>query len=127
MTDSPTRVNHHIWGTSRYLYVGKQEALPIVFGKAGGESSLHWHRHKSNCFIVCSGIVDIDRIEHGAPISTVRLTAGGTLSVPAGIKHRMRFITDAELYEFYRALPGQQIDLADIVRVEPGKPPGFRP
>lgn len=113
-------VRRHSWGESQHLYIGEQESLAIARGREGGASSLHTHTRKHNGFLVISGVVEIWS-QHGL---RSHLRAGGSYWSPAGEIHRLVFLQDAELYELYRALEGEIIDLADIDRIEPDWKPG---
>jgi len=120
--DCLTQIHRHHWGVSQHLYVGRDESLAIAQGKAGGASSLHTHQGKGNGFFVVQGIVEIWS-QHGL---RAQMEPKGGYWSPAGEIHRMVFITDALLYEFYRGHNGRPIDLEDIQRFDVGWRPGER-
>lgn len=117
-----TRINRHMWGVSRHLYVGDTSSLAVAQGKAGGASSLHLHESKHNGFVVIEGIVEI----WGDTSLICHLRPHEACVVPAGTLHRMVFMTDAVLHELYQAIRNQTINLKDIIRSKPGWKPGER-
>ena len=122
--DAPKGRNLHHWGWSEYLYCTDSAALAYAEGKTGGASSLHYHAHKHNTFLVLSGLVEIEVAPgHGAPDFVYVLRAGESCNMVAGQHHRMVFAADSTLLELYAALPGQKIDLGDITRLDAGRSP----
>ena len=112
-SDRGPSTRRHSWGWSFRLHSGRSEELWVARGRAGGASSCHYHEQKSNLFMAVSGEVEI-------------WTAGQVLFcqrdhpviMPAYRPHRMFFASDAELYEFYIADPGELLDPDDIVRLD---------
>lgn len=103
----------HSWGWSFRLHTGRSEELWIARGRAGGASSCHYHEQKSNLFMVTAGEVEIWTAGQVVPCQKDR-----PVIMPAYRPHRMFFKTDAELYEFYIADPGELLDPEDIVRLD---------
>ena len=121
----------HRWGWSQYVHVDEQTALARAWGKAGGASSLHFHRGKHNAFLVLTGKVEIVGPDGSPPLvlgpcglHTVR---HGCATVEAGVVHRMVFLEDSMLHELYQAVPYGVIDLDDITRLDDGWEPGRKP
>jgi len=123
--DSPTLQNKHTWGTSRHLVVTEQFDVAHAIGTARGASSLHVHHSKHNVFLVLTGTVEILGADNEV---LTRINPHESYTAPAGVPHRMAFVTDATLYEFYYPVDdnGGTIDLADIQRLDPGWEPGER-
>ncbi len=48
MQDNQFQQNQKLWGISQHLFVGANTDLAIAYGKAGGASSLHYHKYKHN-------------------------------------------------------------------------------
>lgn len=120
--DSPNQWNEKGWGKSIHLHIGFNTDLAFAKGLAGGASSLHIHHQKHNTFVVDDGVLEI--WGHGLTL-IAHLEAGQSYAVSAGVEHRMVFLTDARVYEFYHAL-ANGLSLDDIKRIEPGWKPGER-
>jgi len=120
--DSATLQNKHTWGTSRHIVVTEKFDLAIAHGHAGGASSMHTHQRKHNTFLVLTGEVEIVGAD-GDSLAVLRPHESYTAKV--GVPHRMVFITDATLYEFYYPVDdnGGTIDLGDIQRLDRGWKP----
>lgn len=122
--DNPTLHNKHSWGSSRHLVVTDQFDLAVASGHAGGASSLHVHHGKHNVFLIRIGTVEITGAEDEL---LARLDPQQAYTVPAGLPHRMQFVTDAVLYEFYYPVEDNGgIDLDDIQRFDAGWEPGAK-
>lgn len=76
------------WGNEEVLYNGPAGyCMKILTMLPGFQSSLHYHRVKSETFLVISGECDF---EYDQQMS--RMIRGDSLDVPAGIPHRFRAI-----------------------------------
>ncbi len=125
--DNPTKANTHPWGTSKHLVVTERFDVAYAEGKAGGASSMHVHDHKHNVFVCLTGIVEIRGVDEAV---LAELRPRESYTAPAGLYHRMVFVTDATLYEFYCPVDdngGGTIDLADIHRIDGGWTPDSHP
>jgi len=122
-SEKKTDWHRHQWGVSTFLYVGAHSSLAIACGKANGASSLHFHAEKHNAFLVQEGIIEI---WGKGQIFLARVGPQEAYVSPAGEVHRMVFLTDATLYEFYRTKDGQILRLDDIARIEDGWVPGAK-
>jgi mannose-6-phosphate isomerase-like protein (cupin superfamily) len=111
-------IRHH-WGESVLLFQDDRSALYLAHGKKGGASSTHYHRRKSNTFILVSGEVQITSGESDDR-HAVSLVEGQSYTIPSGLKHRMTFGQNSTLYEFYHADPITILDPRDIVRLDEG-------
>lgn len=123
-TDNQFQQNPKLWGVSQHLFVGANTDLAIAYGKAGGASSLHYHKYKHNTFVVLSGEVSI----RGRMGRLARLGPQDSYTVPALVSHQMVFNEDTILHELYQAVDGHPIELGDIIRLEDGwGPPCNKP
>jgi len=94
------------WGvTDRYagkvLHINKGEAL-----------SLQYHERKDEYLYVVKGAVDMELGGADGELTKHRLTAGDTLHITSGTRHRMTSIEDADIFEV--STP----ELDDVVRLE---------
>jgi len=91
--------------TDRYagkiLHVNKGEAL-----------SLQYHERKDEYQYVIKGAVDIEIGGPDGALTTRRMTAGDTLHITPGTRHRLTAVEDADIFE----VSTPEID--DVVRIE---------
>jgi len=91
--------------TDRYagkiLHVNKGEAL-----------SLQYHERKDEYQYVMRGTVDIELGDGGGVLATHRMSAGDTLHIAPGTRHRLTAIEDTDIFE----VSTPEID--DVVRLE---------
>lgn len=110
----------HLWGESRTVYRDKQVWVVELWGKAGGESSTHYHQHMHNHFFVVTGNL---HVKEGSKLTTILPSGTSSMIRSAGVMHRLIFTKDTHAYETYYALPGHEIDEQDIIRLAEGKEP----
>ncbi len=91
--------------TDRYL--GK--VLHIERGEA---LSLQYHEHKDEYLYVVSGGVEIELGDGDGPLDRRRMSAGDTLHIMPGTRHRLTAIEDTDIYEV--STP----EVEDVVRLE---------
>ena len=94
------------WGvTDRYagkvLHINKGQAL-----------SLQSHERKDEFQYVVSGAVDIELGDGDGALTSYRLTAGDTLHITPGTRHRLTALEDTDIFEV--STP----ELDDVVRLE---------
>lgn len=115
----------HLWGESWTIYRDKSVWVVGFRGKKGGESSTHYHcRMLQGTFVTYGRLLlagdggdeDIDLWPGCAHFLRCTTTP-----------HRLVFAEDTEGIETYYALPGHEIDPADIVRLSPAKAPDAVP
>lgn len=110
------------WGRVAHAPVSPCCIISYLETKAGGFSSIHLHRSKSNLFIVITGIIRVRCF--GVNESEIILEAGDTAAINAGIYHCFEVIESGLVVEVYcPKVVGTSIDLNDIVRLNQG---GFR-
>lgn len=109
------------WGQTRALHLSETLEVIECEIKAGGFSSHHLHKNKSNEFQVVSGrlTVFVDDCPGGR---YVELTPGGksTCVVRAGIRHGFEAKEPTVLIEHYFAEDGVKCDPEDIERFTAG-------
>jgi mannose-6-phosphate isomerase-like protein (cupin superfamily) len=91
--------------TDRYLgkvlHVNKGEAL-----------SLQYHERKDEYQYVIKGVVDMELGGPDGTLATHRMSAGDTLHLPPGTRHRLTAVEDTDIFE----VSTPEID--DVVRLE---------
>lgn len=112
-----------LWGRTRRLLILPDCQLDEIEGKAGGASSLHRHKEKHNAFLVLAGGLDLFVSYGDTEAILKRLTTRDAFTVPAGLKHRMVFLTDCRALEIYTPAGLGPVDPEDIVRFDEGRAP----
>lgn len=110
--------HNHAWGESWDIYRDKSVWVVGFRGRKGGGSSMHYHETMQHTLSVTRGAM-IVRL-HG---NFYRATPGCLTILRREEAHRLEFEEDTEGIETYYALPGHEIDPADIVRLSPAKAP----
>lgn len=91
--------------TDRYLgkvlHVNKGEAL-----------SLQYHERKDEYHYVVKGVVDMELGGPDGTLATHRMSAGDTLHLPPGTRHRLTAVEDTDIFE----VSTPEID--DVVRLD---------
>lgn len=91
--------------TDRYLgkilHVNKGEAL-----------SLQYHQRKDECQYVMRGAVDIELGGDDGRLTTRRMSAGDTLHITPGTRHRLTAVEDTDIFEVSTA------EIDDVIRLE---------
>jgi mannose-6-phosphate isomerase-like protein (cupin superfamily) len=102
-----------IWGETNEFFSTANVSVHALTIKAGGYSSAHEHRAKSNLFYVVSGRIRII-IERGAGFDITTLKAGDSTTVEAGVYHRFFALENSEVIEIYEtSLKGPDISRKD--------------
>ncbi len=109
---APQRRVDKPWGHEIWFAVTEQYAGKIIHIDAGEELSLQYHREKDEAIYVLSGelVLTLDGEDGG--LASHRLLPGQCQRVAAGMRHRMRAVSDTELCE----VSTPQLD--DVVRLE---------
>lgn len=112
----------HKWGTSRVIH--QEKRLIVVRATAfeeGGRSSIHYHRDHDNGITVLDGVVEVQQFDlAGEEAATRQLVPGQSMTIAAMTYHRLRFVGEAEIMEWYTCFHGDAT-LADIVRMDEGQ------
>lgn len=113
------------WGRSYPLFLAHDLELVKIEVEYGGFSSIHCHFHKSNMFIVTSGVLQVctykTPVEHDyEKIKFLHCYDDAFLILPE-IYHSFRALEYTEAYEIYRPYrEGVIVDPNDIKRVTQG-------
>ncbi len=125
MKTAQVAVEAKVWGETRNTFRDKTHEVWHASITAGGFSSVHYHKHKTNHFYVASGTLLVRVYPDGpqAPGRAFLLGAGASITVEPGVWHRFEAVSAVELVETYWA--GLE-DGYDIVRHDDGgvKKPG---
>ena len=116
---APLEVGPREWGREILIahtdaYIGK-----ILLMKAGTAGGLQYHRRKIETFFLDEGQAFVDYDVDGK-LTTLSMSPGMIVHVPAGAPHRVRAITDCKFFEVSTPV------FEDRVRVEGeyGEPEG---
>lgn len=88
-------------------YVGK-----VLFIREGHRLSLQHHAVKHETIRVARGLLELTRDDGQGGLRVELLQVGESTEIPPGTRHRMRAITDLEIFEVSTA------ELDDVVRHE---------
>ncbi len=100
------------WGTYTVLEEGPGFKIKRIVVKAGASLSLQMHHHRSEHWIVVSGVAEVVNGEQ-----TVRLEANQSTYIPAGHRHRLANTTDDDL-ALIEVQCGPYLGEDDIVRFD---------
>ncbi|QKE85096.1 cupin domain-containing protein [Arthrobacter sp. NEB 688] len=91
-------------------YVGK-----LLTVRAEHALSLQFHRFKDETIHVVSGRATLEHYAEDTRSATRSLSPGDTVHLPAGVRHRVRAVTDVLLVEASTCAPGWA---DDVVRLD---------
>jgi len=91
--------------TERYL--GK-----ILHVRQGEALSLQYHERKDECLLVVRGCIDVELGGSDGELTARRMSAGDTLHLTPGTRHRLTAVEDSDIFE----VSTPEID--DVVRLE---------
>ena len=104
-------MNRKVWGDTEIIFNNETTTVHRASIKKGGQSSRHYHEHKSNLFYVESGFINIT-IWDGSGKRDVFLRRGEKLVVKPNVWHKFTAIEESIILEIYTVT----IDTEDIVR-----------
>mgnify|MGYP001235311195 FL=1 len=104
-------MNRKVWGSTELIFSNETTTVHRAFINKNGQSSRHYHKHKSNLFYVESGFISVTVWDDSGK-REVFLREGEKLSIQPNIWHRFKAIEDSIILEIYAVT----IDLEDIVR-----------
>jgi mannose-6-phosphate isomerase-like protein (cupin superfamily) len=111
------RVDDKPWGKCFHLLETPDEQIDLCEIVQGGFSSIHFHAHKENLFVVTAGELDIliyNDVNY--LIDSYRLKVGNDWLIPAGMRHQFRAIKPTRLVEVYHRAGAEPVTLEDIHR-----------
>src|SRR5437762_13147732 len=91
--------------TDRYL--GK-----VLHLNKGESLSLQYHERKDECQYVINGAVDMEVGGAEDTLTTHRMSAGDTVHLTAGTRHRLTAVEDTDIFEVSTA------EIDDVIRLE---------
>ena len=100
------------WGTYTVLEEGPGFKIKRIVVKAGASLSLQMHHHRSEHWIVVSGVAEVVNGDN-----SVRLEANQSTYIPAGHRHRLANATDTDL-ALIEVQCGPYLGEDDIVRFD---------
>ncbi len=106
------RTAHRPWGTYTVLEEGSRFKIKRIVVKPGASLSLQMHHHRSEHWIVVSGMANVVNGEHAMVVNTNESTY-----IPAGHKHRLENpgVIDLVMIEVQ---VGEYLGEDDIVRFQ---------
>lgn len=107
------------WGVTRCIFTDKHCELHHATSVRKGYCSKHKHVTKPNMFYVLQGTLEVETFAKKSATSPVRtdtVLRGQSLTIPAGVWHRFRALTEVDMIEFYWS----ELDREDIVRADEG-------
>lgn len=108
------------WGEWQRVFCDGLVELRILRIRAGGFSSPHFHREKSNVFCVADGRLKLVMwVQEERSVEWLCAPEGQPPAVPAGVMHQFHALTDATVYELSVAEPGSTMDPDEIERHGP--------
>lgn len=106
-----------VWGETVEIYRTENVSVHALTIRAGGYSSRHSHRSKSNYFYVIDGAVTVRtwRGDHAALVDEITLRAGQSTMVRPGLLHQFDALEASRMIEIYFVgLEGPDIDRLDV-------------
>lgn len=103
---------HKSWGYEQLIFNGPYCVKLLVYTKRGIASSLHYHEKKQETFVFSSGEFWVEIGDQPAQ----RVGQGNFITLPAGVKHRVRCILPGVIVEC-----STFDDPADCVRLVPSE------
>ena len=100
------------WGYELRWAITDRYAAKVLHVNKGEALSLQYHERKDEYQYVIKGSIDIEVGGPGEDLSTRRMTAGDTLHIAPGTRHRLTAVEDSDIFE----VSTPEID--DVVRLE---------
>ena len=102
MTSSEIKHVPKGWGYENWICNTEEYCGKLLFFEQGKECSWHYHKLKDETFYLQSGMLnltygDTDDIVNA---KTITLSEGDKFHIYRGLRHKMKAITDVELFEF---------------------------
>jgi len=100
------------WGYELRWAITDRYAAKVLHINKGEALSLQYHERKDEYQYVIKGTIDIEVGRPGGDLSSRRMTAGDTLHIAPGTRHRLTAVEDSDIFE----VSTPEID--DVVRLE---------
>ena len=90
------------WGHEKWIVNNEKYCGKLLFIKKGKQTSWHYHKVKDEVMFVQGGKVKIlySTKDDISKAKEVTLTKGQAFHIPTGLIHRIRALSDTELFEF---------------------------
>src|SRR5437660_12069259 len=100
------------WGYELRWAITDRYAAKVLHINKGEALSLQYHERKDEYQYVVRGTVEIELGEHDGALTRYRMSAGETLHIRPGTRHRLTAIEDTDIFE----VSTPEVD--DVVRLE---------
>ena len=100
------------WGYELRWAITDRYAGKVLHVNKGEALSLQYHEFKDEYQYVVSGAIDMEVGDTDGPLITRRMSAGDTLHITPGTRHRLTAVEDTDIFEV--STP----ELDDVVRLE---------
>ena len=100
------------WGYELRWAITDRYAAKVLHINKGEALSLQYQERKDEYQYVIKGTIDIEVGRPGGDLSSRRMTAGDTLHIAPGTRHRLTAVEDSDIFE----VSTPEID--DVVRLE---------
>lgn len=107
-----------IWGRTKEISSSKSYSCHELEVNAGSYCSMHYHRFRSNKFLVHTGQIQVIEF-YGPHVKITSLLPNETLTVPALVVHLFAVVASGALREEYFS-EGGDVDANDIIRIIEG-------
>ncbi|HKW69136.1 MAG TPA: cupin domain-containing protein [Candidatus Dormibacteraeota bacterium] len=100
------------WGYELRWAITDRYAGKVLHVNKGEALSLQYHERKDEYQYVLRGSIDIELGDSESPLVTRRMTAGDTLHITPGTRHRLTAVEDSDIFE----VSTPEVD--DVVRLD---------
>lgn len=114
-----TKWTSKAWGRTRPIYDSDVFCGHELDVEQGGYSSVHYHQHRANKFIVDSGVIAVV-VFWGWRSESVMLTKGQDFTLPSLVVHQFQVYQSGRVREEYWADRGGKVSQQDIIRLSEG-------
>lgn len=90
-----------IWGETEQVFSNGIISVHYISIRKGGYCSEHFHGQKINKFYVIKGTLEISVWQEGDICDKTILRDGQSTTIPFGVWHKFRALTDVECIEIY--------------------------
>ena len=98
-----------VWGQTEELFNNGVVSINHLSIKLGGYCSEHRHAQKSNMFFVIAGRLEVEIWSNEVKDHTT-IQAGQLTTVPPGVWHKFKALTDVECLEIYEVKLSEDIE-----------------
>jgi mannose-6-phosphate isomerase-like protein (cupin superfamily) len=90
------------WGYEKWIVNKGEYCGKLLFFHKGKECSWHYHKVKDETFYIQSGTLEVTfgNTDDLKQSYVVTLGKGDRFYIPVGLRHKMKGVTDCEMFEF---------------------------